>query len=190
MSTAIAIIVGICLAASCGFRVFVPLLVAGVAAQAGYLHLNASFDWLASWPAIIAFGVAAVVEIGAFYIPWLDNLLDTIATPAAAVAGMILFAALAIDIDPFLRWSLAIIAGGGSAAVVQGGTVLTRLTSTGATGGVANLIVSTFETIASFIFPLLTLVLPILTFTLLLVVVFTLYFAGRSALRRFLPEKP
>jgi hypothetical protein len=188
MSTAIAIIVGICLAASCGFRVFAPLLVAGAAARLGYLPVNQSFEWLASWPAIIAFSVAALVEIAAFYIPWLDNLLDTIASPAATIAGMVLFAAVAVDIDPYLRWTLAIIAGGGSAAVVQGGTVLTRLASTGTTGGVTNFIVATFEAAASFVFPALTIVLPVLTFTLLLVLVLSMYFAGRRVLAKLLPQ--
>jgi hypothetical protein len=36
--------------------------------------------WLGSDAALVAFATALVVEIGAYYVPWLDNALDTIAT--------------------------------------------------------------------------------------------------------------
>jgi hypothetical protein len=189
MDSVLGVILGIGLAASCGFRVFVPLLVASVAAQAGYLDVGDGFDWLATWPATISFGVAAVVEIGAFYIPWLDNLLDGLASPAAVVAGAVMFAAVAIDLDPFQKWALAIIAGGGSAAIVQAGTVLTRAASTGTTAGLANFAVSTLETAAGFFFSLMAIVVPILTLILLFALVVTMYYIGRRVLRKlFSPQ--
>jgi hypothetical protein len=184
MDAIVAAIVGIGLAASCGFRVFVPLLVVSGASQAGYLPLADGFSWISTWPAFIAFGVAAIAEIGAFYIPWLDNVLDAIASPIAIVAGAVLFAAVAVDLDPFLRWSLAIIAGGGSAAVVQGGTVLTRAASTTTTAGIANFVVSTFETAAGFLFSIAAIVIPILALILLAILIGTMYFVGRRVLRR------
>jgi hypothetical protein len=184
MESTLAILVGIGLAASCGFRVFVPLLVANAATHAGYLELVNGFDWLGTWPATIAFAVAAVVEIGAFYIPWLDNLLDGIATPAAAIAGAVLFAAVAVDLDPFLHWTLAIIAGGGSAAVVQAGTVVTRVASTGTTAGLANFAVSTIETIAGFAFSAMSIVVPILTIILLLTFTAAMFYTGRRVLSK------
>jgi len=184
MESVLAIIVGVGLAASCGFRVFVPLLVASAATHAGYLDVAHGFDWIGAWPATIAFAIAAIVEIGAFYIPWLDNLLDTLASPAAVVAGAILFAAVAVDLDPFLQWSLAIIAGGGSAAIVQGGTVLTRAASTGATAGLANFVVSTFETAAGFIFSLMSIAVPVLTLIVLVVLIATMYYTGRRVLKK------
>jgi hypothetical protein len=183
MDTALAIFLGIGLAASCGFRLFVPLLVASAATQAGYLDVAQGFEWLGSTPALIAFAAAAVVEIGAFYIPWLDNALDIVASPSAVVAGAVLFAAVAVDLDPFLKWTLAIIAGGGSAAVVQGGTVLTRVASTGTTAGFANFIVATIETVAGFVFPIMAIVVPIVTLLLLVICVATMYYAGRRILR-------
>jgi hypothetical protein len=189
MDAALAVIVGIGLAASCGFRVFAPLLVVSGAALAGRLDLADGFSWIGTWPAFVAFAVAAIAEIGAFYVPWLDNLLDTIASPIAIVAGAALFAAVAVDLDPFLRWSLAIIAGGGSAAVVQGGTVLTRVASTGATAGFGNFIISTLETIAGFIFSIMSIVIPILTIVLLAVLVGTMYFIGRRVLKKFVARR-
>lgn len=184
MDAALAVIVGIGLAASCGFRVFAPLLVVSGATNAGYLDVAEGFNWIGTWPAFIAFAAAAVIEIGAFYIPWLDNLLDTIASPIAVIAGALLFAAVAVDLDPFLRWSLAIIAGGGSAAIVQGGTVLSRAASTSTTAGLANFVINTLETAASFFFSLMSIVVPIVALILLAALIVTMYYFGRRVLRK------
>ncbi len=186
MDSLLAVIVGIGLAASCGFHVFVPMLVVGVAFRAGYLEAAEGFAWLGSWPALLAFAVATVLEIAAFYVPWLDNLLDSIASPLAVVAGVVLFAATTGNIDPLLQWSLAVIAGGGSAAVVQGGTTVTRAASTTTTGGVANFALTTLETICGFVFSTLSIVVPVLAVILLLLVVIRMYYAGRSVIRGLL----
>jgi hypothetical protein len=189
MESTLAVIVGIGLAASCGFRVFVPLLVASIATQAGYLAVAQGFEWLGTWPATISFAVAAVVEIAAFYVPWLDNLLDTIASPAAVIAGAVLFAAVAVELDPLLKWTLAIIAGGGSAAIVQGGTVLTRVASTTTTAGLANFVINTVETIAGVAFSLMSLVVPILAIVLLVLLIAAMYYTGRTVLRKLSPHQ-
>jgi Domain of unknown function (DUF4126) len=178
-----AIVVGIGLAASSGFRVFVPLLVVSVAANAGYFQVAENCQWLGTWIAVVAFAVATVIEIAAYYIPWIDNLLDTIATPMAVIAGAILFAASLKDFGPFWQWSLAIIAGGGSAAIVQGGTVASRLASTASTGGLANFVVSTSETLAGFFFSITSIVVPLVALILLFVVVGGMYYVGREVMR-------
>jgi hypothetical protein len=184
MDYLIPITIGVGLAASCGFRVFLPLLVASGAALGGYLPLNESFTWLGTWPAFVAFAVASLFEIGAYYVPWLDNLLDTIASPLGVVAGALLFAASVTDLDPLLHWSLAIIAGGGAAGIVQGGTVVTRAVSTATTGGLANFVVSTLEAAAGMLFSVLAIVLPIVTIFLLVAVTAGMYAVGRPVLRR------
>jgi hypothetical protein len=183
MESVLAVVVGIGLAASCGFRVFAPMFVVSAAAHAGYLDLAQGFDWIGTWTAFVAFAVAAVIEIAAYYIPWLDHLLDTIASPAAVVAGVVLFAASVANFDPFFRWSLAIIAGGGSAAIVQAGTVVTRAASTTTTGGLANFVVSTFEALAGFFFSITSIVVPLLALLLLLAVVGGMYYVGRQVLQ-------
>jgi len=174
-----AVLIGIGLAASCGFRVFVPLLVVSAAANAGYLEVAENLRWLGSTTALVAFAVASAVEIGAYYVPWLDNALDVIASPLSVVAGAILFAASVAGFDPFWQWSLAIIAGGGSAAVVQGGTVAGRLASTATTGGLANFVLNTVETIAGMAFSLLAIVVPVVAAVLLVIVVVGMYWVGR-----------
>jgi len=69
---------GIGLSASAGFRVFVPLLIAGIGGRFGWVPLTDHFHWLGEWPALICFGTATVIEIFAYYIPVVDNLLDII----------------------------------------------------------------------------------------------------------------
>src|SRR5438477_6553096 len=145
MEILLSVCIGIGLSAACGFRVFVPLLVMSIAAMSGHLTLAKGFDWIGSYPALIAFSVATVMEIAAYYIPWLDNLLDTIATPAAIIAGTIVTASLVTGTSPFLKWALAIIAGGGVAGIIQGTTVVARGASTGSTGGLANALLATIQ---------------------------------------------
>lgn len=139
------VVLGICLAAATGFRVFAPLLVMGLAAREGALPLGDSFSWITTYPALLMLGVAAVVEVGAYYIPVLDNLLDTIATPVAVLCGILVSAAVMTDLPPMLKWTLAIIAGGGAAGLTQTATAVLRGGSTAATGGLANHILSTGE---------------------------------------------
>jgi hypothetical protein len=119
----LSVLVGVGLSAACGFRVFVPLLVISIASKTAHLSLAPGFDWMGSWPALVAFSLATALEITAYYVPWLDNLMDSIATPAAIVAGVIATAACIGDMSPFLKWTLAVIAGGGAAGAVQTVTV-------------------------------------------------------------------
>src|SRR6478752_5731812 len=129
MELALSISLGIGLSAACGFRIFVPLLVMSFAANAGHINLSPGFDWIATWPAFVCFLTATILEITAYYIPWLDNLLDTIATPAAVVAGTIITAAVITDMSPLLKWSLALIAGGGTAGIIQASSIATTVLS-------------------------------------------------------------
>jgi hypothetical protein len=150
------------LAASCGFRIFVPMLVISIASRTELLTLSDGFAWVGSTTAITVFAVATVIEIAAYYIPWLDNFLDSISTPSAVIAGVVVSAACVHDLHPVMKWSLAIIAGGGTAGIVKAGLVSLRLGSTSLTGGVANPIVSTVEWLSSIALSLLALFLPIL----------------------------
>ena len=161
MQITMGLIIGVGLAAACGFRVFVPLLGMSIASLAGHLTLAPGFEWIGTWPALVALATATVLEIAAYYLPWLDNLLDTVATPAAIVAGTIVTASQLGDLSPLLKWSLAIIAGGGVCGVIQTGTVVVRAASTGTTGGLGNVAVSSFELFASLLMTMLAIVLPI-----------------------------
>ena len=165
--TLLGIAVGIGLSAACGFRVFVPLLVMNLASLTGHLHLSPGFEWIGSEYTTIAFGIATIVEVLAYYIPWLDHLLDLIASPAAIIAGTIATASMVMELSPFLKWTLAIIAGGGAAALIQGATVALRTKSSVLTGGLGNPLISTAEVIGSMITSLLAIIVPILCLFLL-----------------------
>jgi len=182
------------LAASCGFRVFVPMLVMGVASRADLLALADGFAWIGSTPALAVFAIATIVEIAAYYVPWLDNLLDSMATPSAVIAGIIVSAACIHDMHPAMKWSLAIIAGGGTAGTVKAGLVAVRLGSTSLTGGAANPVMSTLEWISSIALSVLALFLPILAGIVAIVVLIVfIRFAWRLAgylRKRWRPDEP
>ena len=162
MAYAVSLLLGIGLAAGSGFRVFVPLLITNVAAQLGYVHLAGGFEWMGSWPAFAVFTTATLAEITAFYIPWLDNLFDTIGTPLAVVAGTLLTSSFITGMDPMLRWVLAIIVGGGTAGVIKAGTAVIRLGSTALTGGFGNSILATLENFISILFSMVAVFIPVL----------------------------
>jgi hypothetical protein len=160
---ALSVALGVGLAAATGLRLFLPMLVASAAAYTGHLPLSENFAWLGTLPALVLLGVAAVVEILAYYIPGIDNLLDTLATPAAFFAGTIVAAAVMADLPPMVKWAAAIIAGGGVAGVTQSVTALVRAKSTIFTGGLGNPAVATAEFGGSLLVSLLALAAPVLT---------------------------
>ncbi|HOF05942.1 MAG TPA: DUF4126 domain-containing protein [Syntrophales bacterium] len=169
LTNLLAFFIGIGISAACGLRIFLPFLGLSIAAMHGFIHPGPGFQWLGTWPALIAFATATVFEIGAYYIPWLDNFLDTVATPAAVAAGTIASVSVAGDLPPFLKWSLALIAGGGVAGVVQTGTTLLRGAATATTGGTANFLLTTAEIFGSAFFTLLSLAVPVLAISVVMV---------------------
>lgn len=176
MQFLLAIAIGLGLSAASGFRVFVPMLGLSIGARMGIIPLGSSFEWISSPLAITVFTVATLAEIAAFYIPWVDNALDTIASPAAVIAGTVITASVLGDIPSAIKWPMAIIAGGGTAGIIQGSTVLSRGTSTVTTGGTGNPIVSTLELISSIVTTILTIVVPYIIAT---VIIILLFFLGR-----------
>lgn len=184
-----AVAIGIGLSASCGFRVFVPMLAASLAAKMGIFPVQEGFQWLAGWPAILSFGTATVVEILAYYIPFVDNLLDTITTPLAVGAGtLLLTSVLPIDND-LLKWITGVIFGGGAAATIQGGTVLTRAASTKFTAGTGNAVVATGEHAAAIGSSLLSLFIPLLVAALVIVLIVFIIVKFRGKLFRHSPDR-
>jgi hypothetical protein len=168
-----AILLGIGLSASAGYRVFIPLLIASIAGKMGWIPLTESFEWMGSTYALICFGTAAVVEIAAYYIPVVDNLLDTVTTPMALVAGTLLTTSvLPIDQD-LLKWVTGIMVGGGSAGIIQMGTSMLRLASTKTTAGAGNPVVATAEHGLALGQSIMAILLPVITgFLVLLFLLF------------------
>lgn len=176
--------VGLGLAAACGFRIFVPLLALGVAARAQLVPLASGFEWLASAPALGALALATLLEIGAYYVPWVDHALDLAATPAAIGAGVLASASVLTDLPPLLQWSVALVGGGTAAGIVQGATSLLRLGSTATTGGLGNSAVATGEWFAAGLVAVLAILVPVLALVLLGAIVFAISRLARRALRQ------
>lgn len=171
MEVILSVCLGIGLAAACGFRVFIPFLIMSVASRAGHLDLAFGFDWIASDAAVVTFAVAATLEIAAYFVPWLDNLLDSMATPTAVVAGILATAATIEGTSPLVGWTLAVIGGGGIAGLVQTSTTLLRGASSLMTAGFGNPILSTAEAGGAFTLAALAVSIPLLAVLVVLTVV-------------------
>ncbi len=166
---ALSIMLGIGLAAATGFRVFLPMLIVSVAAYTGHLALGEGFAWLGTPAAMLMLGVAALLEIGAYFIPGVDNLLDVLAAPVAVAAGAIVSAATMTDLPPMMKWTAAIVAGGGAAGIVHGVTAAVRAKSTLFTGGFGNSAVATAELGGALLVSLLALAAPVAAFVIVVV---------------------
>ena len=173
---AVSIALGIGLAAAAGFRVFLPLLVMSAAAITGNLPLSEGFAWLATPTALATLSMAATLEVLAYYIPGVDNVLDALVAPAAVIAGVIASAAVMTDLPPIIRWTTAVIAGGGAAGLIHGTSAALRASSTAATGGLGNFLVATTEVAGGVLLAFLALIAPLAALAVVL-------FIGIMALR-------
>lgn len=163
------IAMGIALSACAGFRVFIPMLAGALAGHFNIISLPADMQWLSSWPAIACFGTAAIAEVGAYYIPFVDNLLDTIATPLSIGAGTVLASSILpiAGQEPLVRWGIGLLAGGSMAGTIQMGTGLLRLFSSKATLGTGNAVVATSENAAAVSITALSFFIPVIIAVLL-----------------------
>lgn len=184
----LSIALGVGLAAATGLRLFLPMLVVSVAAYSGHLPLSENFAWLATPAALVLLSVAALAEILAYYIPGLDNLLDTLATPAAFVAGTIIAAAVITDLPPMVKWAAAIIAGGGIAGLTQTTSAVLRAKSTVLTGTLGNPAIATAEVGGSLLVSLMALMAPLLTLVVIVVLLWLGFRWFRQLSRRPRPS--
>jgi len=172
------IALGVGLAAATGFRVFLPLLCAGIAARAGWVPLADGFAWLASSPALVALGTAAALEVLAYAVPGVDHALDVLAGPATVAAGVVASASVMAEVPPAVMWPVAIIAGGGIAGLTKGSAAVVRAKAGLATGGLANPVLSSVESVGAALLSLLAIAVPLVA---LVAVAAFLAFATRRA---------
>jgi uncharacterized protein DUF4126 len=183
LDLALPIVLGIGLAAATGFRIFLPLLILSVAAHTGHLSLDESFAWLGTPAALTMLGTAALAEIVAYYVPGVDNLLDTVATPGAFVAGTVASAAVVTDLEPMVKWTAAVIAGGGVAGLTQATTALLRAKSTVFTGGLGNPVIATAELGGAALISLLALAAPLAALAVIILFLWLAMRLSRQLLR-------
>lgn len=180
----LSICLGIGLSAACGFRVFIPLLAASAAIVTGYMQPSTGFEWLGTYPAFWTFLTAALIEVAAYSIPWLDHLMDSIAGPVAVIAGTLIMASSLTDMSPWLKWTLAIIAGGGTAALVQGSSMLARGLTTTLTGGLANFLIAIAEAGGALVLSLLAIATPVVAAGIVIMLVMLAARYGIARVRR------
>lgn len=190
LDVGLSIALGIGLAAATGLRLFLPMLIMSAAAYSGHLPLSEGFAWLGTPQALVMLGVAAVLEIVAYYVPGVDNLLDTIATPAALVAGTIVSAAVLTDLPPMLKWTTAIIAGGGIAGVTQGAAAAVRAKSTLLTAGFGNAALATAELGGSLLLSIVALAAPLIALLLVVLLLALVYRLYRKLTRKAARQAP
>ena len=183
---AISAFIGIGLAAATGFRVFLPMFAVSLASYMGWIPMNESFQWLSGLPTLITTGIATVVEILAYYIPFVDHILDTMSVPLATVAGSVMFASQFADIGTFPQWALALIAGGGTAAAISSGFAGTRAASTATTGGLGNSVVATTETAGAGIMSFLAIAAPFIAFICAIILLVVVLVLGRKIWKKFI----
>lgn len=181
MSSITSIAIGIGLSTSTGFRILVPFACLSAAALYGDITLPAQMAWLDSYPAFIGLLIGTLVEIAAYYIPWINDALDMVELPAAVIAGTYLTGAFAADLPTLLQWSLAVGAGGGIAGSINGLTGVTRLTTNTVTAGAATPVTSSLEWMSALMLAILALTLPLFGFGL---AIFLLVFVVRKMSRR------
>ena len=184
MDILLSICLGMGLSAACGFRVFVPLLAMSIASLSGHLTLSQGFQWIGTYSAFIAFGTATILEVAAYYVPWVDNLMDSIAAPAAMIAGTLVAASSIVQMSPLMKWALAIIAGGGTAAIFHGATTIMRGASTAVTGGLGNYAIATTELGIASGLSVLAITLPLACGVVVLVLLFIVIRKGFQKLSK------
>lgn len=189
LSYIISAFIGIGLSAATGFRVFLPMFAVSLASYFHWIPMSESFEWLAGLPALITTGIATVVEVLAYYIPFVDHLLDTVSVPLATVAGSVLFASQFADLGTFPQWALALIAGGGTAATISSGFAGIRAASTATTGGLGNAVVGTTETAGAGVMTILAMVAPVIAAILAIVLLILIVIYGRKAWRKLQGKK-
>src|SRR5215470_5712416 len=183
---ALSIVLGIALAAATGFRVFLPMLIVSGAAYTGHLQLDNSFAWLGTSSALTMLGVAALAEVLAYYVPVVDNLLDALVTPAALIAGTLVSAAVMTDVPPMVKWTAAVIAGGGVAGLTQGLTGILRVHSTFLTGGLGNAVIATAELGGALLMSFLALMAPAAAIALVVLLLWWRYVCFVRFFRRYI----
>ncbi len=181
--------IGIGLAAASGFRVFLPLFAVSLASYFHWIPMSEQFEWLTGLPTLITTAIATVVEVLAYYIPFIDHLLDTVSVPLATIAGSVLFASQFAGIGSFSQWGLALIAGGGTAATISSGFAGIRAASTATTGGLGNSVVGTTETAGAGIMSILAMVAPVIAVIFTIITIVCIIILGRKAWKKLRSRK-
>lgn len=183
----ISLFIGISLATATGFRVFLPLFFVSLASYFNWMPLQDNWQWVRSLHALIVLGIAMVFEILSYYIPFVDNIMDSIAIPLSAIAGTLLFSSQFAESNDIIKWGLSIIAGGGTAATVSTALSGIRLASSASTAGIGNPLVSTVENTGATLMSVLAIFVPIIAIIMVMVLISWLFRFGKRIRQKYSP---
>jgi hypothetical protein len=176
---------GFALAATVGLRTFLPLLVAGLLARFGYVHMGSHFAWMETTPALVVFGSALIFEILADKVPGLDHALHAVEAFVKPVAATLLAASLFTNLDPVVAVTLGLIGGGTIAGAVHALRGATRIVSTGATAGLANPLLSFMDDGLAIVGVIVALVIPVVAaIAVIVMIVIAVRFVRRRVRRK------
>ena len=191
MPVALAILLGVGLAASAGLNAFVPLLFLSAAAHfhlAG-IALGEHFSWLASDTALLVLLIATLVELIADKFPAADHALHMAGMVIRPLAGALAAASVFTKSDPVIAGVVAIMVAAPTSLAVNSAKAATRLASTVSTFGCANPILSLIEDFISLAVAAISIFAPLLVPVVLAVFVLALVTITRR-LRRTAPAPP
>ena len=174
------------LSASAGLNAYIPLLVVGLLARyTSLIHLNQPWDTLSNPWIILLLCVLVIIEMLADKLPVVNHINDLIQTVIRPAAGAVAFAASAnvvTDVHPALAMAAGLLVAG-TVHVAKAGVMRPIVTAT--TGGVANTPVSIAEDVTSTLLSVLSILMPIIIGTLLIVLIaFLFYWLAKRAERR------
>jgi Domain of unknown function (DUF4126) len=115
----VAVIVGLLLSVSAGFRIMLPLLAVNLLAYYHEITLPQDVAWLGSGPTLVVLAVGTLVETFVHFIPAAGTYLKAMATPLAFVAGTLLMAVPLGHQTPLYQWAIAGAVGGGAATLTH-----------------------------------------------------------------------
>ncbi|MBW8304201.1 MAG: DUF4126 domain-containing protein, partial [Brevundimonas sp.] len=106
-------LLGLGLASATGLRTFLPLLMLALAARFEVLdvRLIEQMQWLISWPAIAALGVATTAEFLGDKVPVIDHGLNAVGYVTRPVAGAIAAGSVFWAVDPAMAAVAGLIVG-------------------------------------------------------------------------------
>lgn len=174
------------LSASAGLNAYLPLLAISLLGRFTDLFtLNPPWDGLTSWWVIGVLVVLSVVEFFADKFPAVNHVNDVIMTFIRPAAGAIAFAASAnviTNVNPVLALIAGLFIAGG---VHVAKTAVVRPAVTATTAGVGNVPVSIAEDVIAAVISVLSIVVPVVIASLLIVITsFIVFRMWRRANRR------
>jgi len=159
------------LSASAGLNAYIPLFIVGLLAHyTDLIKLQSPWDTLANPWILILLGVLLIIEMLADKVPAVNHINDLIQTIVRPAAGAIAFAASAnviTDVHPVLALACGLLVAG---SVHAAKALAVRPAVTATTGGAGNAPVSILEDIVSTVVSFLSILLPVIVGTLLIVV--------------------